>query len=102
MIKRFDLVKIKTIKNVKWVSGPSGRAARPDGVWTVVGGSYNGQITIAKDQTVCMVPEGDIVKVADYSIDNVFEKIKAIRPGEEPENGEERKEGTETKDGRKR
>jgi hypothetical protein len=98
MIKRFDLVKIKTIKNVRWVSGPSGRAARPDGAWTVVGGSYNGQITLAKDQTVVMIPEDDVVKIADYNVSNVLEKVKAIRPGEEPDNGQERKEGTESQD----
>lgn len=97
MIKRFDLVKIKTVKNVKWVSGPSGRSARPDGAWTVVGGGYNGQLTLAKGQTVIMIPEDDVVKIADYSIDNVFKRVKAIRPGE-TENVQEGKEGTETKD----
>lgn len=78
LIKRFDLVRLKTIKNVVWVSGPSGRPATPQGLWSVVG-NVGKILFIAKDETIAQIPVSDVLKVADYDLDSVLSRIKQVR-----------------------
>ena len=78
MIKRLDIVKIKSIKNVTWVSGPAARPATPKGNWSVVGNIGN-ILLIAKDETIAQIPIGDVIKVAEYDINKVIENIKKVR-----------------------
>lgn len=96
MIKRFDLVRLKTVQNIAWVSGPKGRPASPKGVWSVVAGVDTTKLMLAKDETVIQVPMEDVIKVADYGIEHVMERVKQIRTeadlkklDEPPENTEE-------------
>lgn len=79
MIKRFDLVRLKTIQNIAWVSGPQGRPASPQGIWSVVAGVDTTKLMLAKDETVIQIPMEDVVKVADYGIEHVMERIKQAR-----------------------
>lgn len=79
MIKRFDLVRIRTIQNITWVSGPTGRPASPKGVWSVVAGVDTTKLMLAKDETIIQIPVDDVIKIADYDIKHVIEKMKQIR-----------------------
>lgn len=79
MIKRFDIVRIKTVENVTWLSGPSSRPASPQGNWSVVAGTEDDTILISKDETVARIPIQDVVKVADYGIEHALDSIKKIR-----------------------
>lgn len=79
MIKRFDIIRIKTVKNVEWLSGPASRPASPQGNWSVVAGLPDGKILIAKDETVAQIPMEDVFKVADYGIEHAVGSIKKIR-----------------------
>lgn len=78
MIKRLDIVKIKSIKNVTWISGPAARPAGPKGNWSVVGNIGN-ILLIAKDETLAQVPVEDVIKVAEYDIQKVIENIKKVK-----------------------
>lgn len=78
MIKRFDLVRIKTIERVIWVSGPAGRPASPQGDWSVIG-NVRQILFLARDETVAQVPVSDVYKVADYSIEKVIAGIRKVR-----------------------
>jgi len=72
-IKRFDIVKLKTIENVKWMSGPSGRPATPIGNWSVIG-NIKTSLLLSKNNTIIKVPVNDIVKIADYDINKIGRK----------------------------
>jgi hypothetical protein len=80
MIKRFDIVVLKTIEHVKWVSGPAGRPATPKGQWIVTAVSQNDMVVLSKDETIIQIPIGDVIMVAEYDLDNVIKKIKDIKP----------------------
>lgn len=86
MIKRFDLVKIRTIENVKWLSGPAGRPASPQGNWSVVAGIGKDTLILSKDETVIQIPATDVLKIADYSAESVVKRIKSIRSMEDIKN----------------
>lgn len=78
MVKRFDLVGIRTIRNVVWVSGPATRPAKPQGSWSVVG-NIGKTLVLARNETIIQIPIGDVYKMADYSIEKVINGIKDIR-----------------------
>lgn len=78
MIKRFDLIRIITVKNVVWVSGPTGRPASPKDEWSVIG-HIGDVLYIAKDETIAQIPVKDVMKVADYSLEKALEGIKKVR-----------------------
>lgn len=74
------MVRLKTTRSVVWVSGPDSKVASPQGIWSVVAGVNGDRILmLAKDQTVIQIPSDDVVKVADYDIDNTIQVIKRVR-----------------------
>lgn len=80
MIKRFDLVRLKTIQRVLWLSGPPSTTVSPKGVWSVVAGvSGSGILMLAKGQTLIQIPQTDVEKIGDYDISNAMNAIKRIR-----------------------
>ena len=80
MWRRFDIVQLLTTKNVKFLSGPSGRPANPDGNWSVVGNlPGKGQLVVAKDDTIVSIPITDVKLVARYDPANIINNVKKIR-----------------------
>ena len=71
---QFDVVQLKTVTRVKYLSGPRGYTTSPQGNWTVVSRVDN-DVIIAKDNTLIRVPVSDVRVVAVYSIDNVMNNI---------------------------
>lgn len=78
MIKRFDIIRLKTTKRVTWLSGPASRPASPQGNWSVVAGLEDDYIMIAKDETVAKIPVSDVFKVADYDIKHAIGAMRKI------------------------
>lgn len=79
MLNRFDLVVIKTVKNIKYLSGPSGRPAKPQGVWVIIHVFDDKTVFLGKDETVIRIPIDDIDRVARYDINTVIDKLKNTR-----------------------
>jgi hypothetical protein len=80
MIKRFDLVIIKTVKNVHWLSGPSSRPASPRGIWSVVAGVEGmSRVMLARNETVCIIPVEDVELAVDYDVSSAVQSIKNVR-----------------------
>jgi hypothetical protein len=80
MVKRFDFVVLKTIRNVKWVSGPASRPASPKGLWSVVGGVGGTDVLLlAKDNTVIKIPASDVHKVGDYDLNKSIQWVRRIK-----------------------
>ena len=104
MIKRLDVVRILTIKNIKWVSGPAGRPASPQGEWSV-SGANGSLLLLAKDETIIQIPYNDVAVVAEYDIQRVINNVRKVRQmsdiGEKNESGESAKE-TQKRSGPKR
>ena len=78
MLKQFDIVQILSVKNIRFVSGPAGKPASPQGYWSVV--CFMGSdVVIAKDETIVRAPLSAVAKVASFD-KNVTElkKIKEI------------------------
>jgi hypothetical protein len=80
MIKRFDLVSLKTIRNVTYLNGPAGRPSKPSGNWIVVySGTKEDRLLLAKDETIIQIPKSDVLKVANYDLKKILEVVKSIR-----------------------
>jgi len=73
--RQFDIVRLLRIDKVKYMSGPRGRAASPKGEWSIVG-FVDGEAVVAKQGTIIRIPVGDIVRIAEYSKDELFTKLK--------------------------
>jgi hypothetical protein len=69
-INQFDVVRLITSKNVRYLSGPTGRATSPQGEWSVVG-FVDGEALLAKQTTIIKVPISDIAIIASYDINNI-------------------------------
>lgn len=74
MFKQFDIVQIVTTKGIKYLSGPEGHAANPNGYWSVVG-FVGSEAILAKENTLARVPVDDIQKVGSYDMDSLFDKL---------------------------
>lgn len=66
-MNQMDLVKIKTTKNVKFLSSNPGHMPNPDGVWSVVG-FIGSDALITKDTTVVRIPVSDLRLVGKYKL----------------------------------
>lgn len=77
--EQFDVVYLTTTKNVQWMIDLPGRIPDPDGPWTIVCTySSSGRLLIQKDTALCLVPASDIKKVANYNVQEVFQKLDLI------------------------
>jgi hypothetical protein len=76
LLKQFDLVEILSAKNIRFVSGPPGKPAKPQGLWSVVG-FIGSDIVIAKDETVVRAPLSAVSKVASFNTD--IEQLKRTK-----------------------
>jgi hypothetical protein len=75
--EQFDLVKITTTKRVKWMMDVPGNSPDPNGIWSIIClYPKNGLLLIQKDTALARIPASDVVKVANYDIENVFDKLK--------------------------
>jgi hypothetical protein len=80
--ERFDIVSIITTKNVKWMCDLPGKYPDPKGPWTIVCTfPRSGEILIQKNTALARIPAADTIKVANYELENVFNKIDELPKG---------------------
>ncbi|MCK9281686.1 MAG: hypothetical protein M0P71_13755 [Melioribacteraceae bacterium] len=78
--ERFDIVSILTTKGIKWMSDLPGKYPDPNGPWTIVCTfPESGSVLIQKNTTLAKIPASDIIKIANYGLDNVFKKIQELK-----------------------
>lgn len=77
-MNRFDLVVITEIKNVIYLSGPSGRPATPQGTWIVTYVFEDDTILLSKDDTIVRIPVKDTTLVGRYEVENVIRKLRGM------------------------
>lgn len=73
-LNSLDLVQIKTVENVKWLSGPKGTKPSPHGVWSI-SHFLGGDAIIAKDGTLVRIPVSDIQRVGTLTLNRVYEQL---------------------------
>lgn len=84
--KKFDLVKILTTKNVKWMSADDPSKVSPYGDWSVVNALDDGYLMICKDTNMVCIPNSDVKLSNSYDLSQAFkalENIKNVRTKEE-------------------
>lgn len=75
MLNQFDLIQIKRVNNIHYLSAPKGQAPNPNGVWSIVG-FVKTDVLAAKDGAIVRVPVTDVVKVASYSTEHIIDQVK--------------------------
>jgi hypothetical protein len=73
-LNQFDVVRLVHTKNIKYLSGPNGRATAPKGDWTVVG-FVDSDCILAKQSTIVRVPPSDVILIASYSMQTFDKKL---------------------------
>lgn len=71
-IGRFDQVRIRTTRNVNYLSAPDGELLNPNGIW-LVAGVVGDELLLTKNNIVIKIPPTDVLKVLDYH--KVFSNI---------------------------
>jgi len=74
--QQFDLVYILSTQKVYWVSGPSGRPAKPQGLWSIVAFRSDGKLVLSKDETIILTDITNISKAGTYDINEVFKLLE--------------------------
>jgi len=72
----FDIVYILSTKDVSWLSAPKGHPCSPHGYWNIVAIRGDGKFVLSKDGTVIVTSMNNIKKVANYDLEQVFDRIK--------------------------
>jgi hypothetical protein len=62
MIKQLDIIQIKTVGNIKYMSGPPNNPTSPKGNW-IVAGVIGTDILATKETTTIRIPMKDVIKV---------------------------------------
>ena len=75
--RQFDIVRLIHTRRVKYLSGPSERAASPKGEWSIVG-FVERDAVLAKQSTIIRVPVGDIERIAEYDKKVLVDKLKNV------------------------
>ena len=73
-LNQFDVVRLVHTKNIKYLSGPTGRPTAPKGDWTIVG-FVDKDCILAKQSTIVRVPPSDIILIASYSMQTFNQKL---------------------------
>ena len=79
MWRRFDIVQLLTTRNIRFLSGPPGRPAKPVGSWSVVGNLPGAKLMIAKDETIAVIPVIDVRKIGSYDLEKAIEDVKKVK-----------------------
>jgi len=73
-IRQFDKIKLRTTKNIRYLSAPPNEMPSPHGIWTVVA-NINKDLLICKGDAICRVPVSDVVIAGRSEIDRILERI---------------------------
>jgi len=73
---------LRTVKNVKWLSGPPGKAIDTNGAWQVVAmadSDIGKNILLCKDEIMISIPPDDLYRVGEYNFDKVISDVKRVK-----------------------
>jgi hypothetical protein len=79
---RFDQVRLRTTKNVKYLSAPPGTHASPQGLWSVAG-VVAGELLLVKYNIIIRIPATDVLKIESYDVNDVTRLLGRLTDGED-------------------
>ena len=79
-IERFDQVKLRTTKNVEYLSAPSNTKVSPQGVWSVVA-SVAGELLLAKNNAIIKIPASDVLVISEYDLEDLNSVLGKLSNG---------------------
>lgn len=80
MIKRFDLVQLRSTSRVVYLSGPPSRVTSPHGNWIVTAGVAGTNLLMCcKEGTTIQIPVEDVVRVAEYDLETGLRTLSKIK-----------------------
>jgi len=86
-IGRFDQVRLRTTKNVSYLSAPPGTEISPKGLWSVVSILADIDLLLARNSALIRIPIADVLLVAGYDINRMTKDLGRLSHGEEGEKG---------------
>jgi hypothetical protein len=84
-IGQFDQVRIVTTKNVRYLSAPPDVHIDPKGVWTVAAAIGSSELLLTKSNVTIRIPAADVLKVAEFGLDSIFNRLGRLSHGERTE-----------------
>lgn len=84
-IRQFDRIRLKTTRNIHYLSAPPGEIPSPHGVWIVVG-NIGKDLVVSKDDAVCRVPVEDITLAGRAKSSHLMEQINGEKEHPKKEN----------------
>jgi hypothetical protein len=73
-INQFDRIKIRTTKNIKYLSSPDAKMPSPHGIWIVIG-NVDTDLLVCKNAAICRVPVGDVIVMGRSKLDHLRELL---------------------------
>ena len=73
--QKFDVVQLRTVRHIGFLSGPKNHPTSPQGHWQIVG-FVREKLMLAKEDTIILVPPDAVRKVASYDRERFLEKRK--------------------------
>jgi hypothetical protein len=80
-VGRFDQIRILTTKNITYVSAPPGTEITPDGIWSVAAIIGQNDLLCAKNNILVKVPISDVLKIGQYDLQKIFDKLGKLSHG---------------------
>ena len=82
-IGQFDQVQIVTTKNVCYLSAPPDVVPDPSGVWSVAAIINDSEVLLIKKNATIRIPMMDVLKIAEFELNNVFNRLGRLSNGED-------------------
>lgn len=73
--RQFDIIRIITTKNIKYLATPDGVDVSPHGEWSIIAIVGGKEALVCKDGATCKVPLSDVELIAEYNLENLLEKL---------------------------
>lgn len=78
--KQFDIVRLRTTRNVPYLCAKPGVTADPNGNWSVAM-VYEEELLLTKDEITIRIPKADVQKIASYNLGTALNNLKGILGG---------------------
>jgi len=84
-ISRFDQVRLLSTVNINYLSAPPGTQLDPNGIWSV-SAIVGNELLLVKNNIVIKAPIANVLKIADYDLQSLFNQLGKLSRGKETKN----------------
>lgn len=77
ILRQLDLIQLRTIARVSYLSAKPGESASPHGTWSVVG-LIGADVVAAKDGIIIRIPMQDVERIGSSDYNQVLEEMRRL------------------------